>query len=885
MANHVQLVYDGTNLKKIGGAMFELADKAFYNGKYYNAIGRYNTGLKYLPDKKGTGVSGLTREFSAQSAALTVDVNALDAETVRAYTGVLNTLGIYYQSLGRYKKAELFLSLSMKIREEEYGKSSPAWINSLHNMAVLKKDLGAYAETEYIFNYLGRVIPKLFTEESYHYATYLNNKAMLDANLGRLDQALSGLDEAQRIGKLYFDSAYIDYERVLINKGFLLLELGRTDEAITVFNESAAGFIAKGFENHPDHNDLLIYLGKLYLETNPSYAKSFIDQSVSGAKKRYGTNHLVYAKALTNLGLYNMLVNDYVAAKKNFEVVKGIQLNALGAKHRDYINTLVYIGVCDWYLNNTLLAHQSLQEAINGYIFILDTFFPALSESEKGEFWSTMKPNIDVYLDFVASNFQSNPEFTIPAYNALLRTKGVLVNATTNTKDQILASGDEALIAQFVEWTDLKDQIAYYYTVPKEQAKEDKVDLIQLEAMANELEKSLSRQSAKFNKNIDTSIDYFSSVKSALGEAEGALEIARVQSYIGPHKDQTAYVGFVVKPGQTHPGIVVVPEGEELENRQLKYYRTAMKFQRKDELSFDKYWGPMTNALEGVDHLYMAVDGVYNNINILSLHNGTSYLVDKRLWTMLSNTRFIPQIKSNPTMSLSNGQYAFLLGNPDFGDKNLIAPLPGTGVEIDYINTLLIDTGYDVEKYTEMDATEENLKSVHAPAILHVATHGFFLSDISKNEGMIMGVQVIKAKNNPLLRSGLMLTDASTVFSDESQVGVVSNGILNAYEAMNLNLENTDLVILSACETGTGEIVNGEGVYGLPRAFQVAGAANVIMSLWKVDDGATQELMENFYQNWTGGETLDQSLHLAQLKLREKYEHPYYWGAFVLIEN
>ena len=158
-----------------------------------------------------------------------------------------------------------------------------------------------------------------------------------------------------------------------------------------------------------------------------------------------------------------------------------------------------------------------------------------------------------------------------------------------------------------------------------------------------------------------------------------------------------------------------------------------------------------------------------------------------------------------------------------------------------------------------------------------MATHGFFLSDLDVKDGLDKD-DASEIVENPLFRSGLLLAGVSAT-RDEGQL---EDGILTAYEAMNLSLDQTELVALSACETGLGEVRNGEGVYGLQRAFNVAGAKAVLMSLWQVDDVATQELMTTFYSIWIQGGDKHAAFRQTQLALKAKYPQPFYWGAFVL---
>jgi CHAT domain-containing protein len=145
-----------------------------------------------------------------------------------------------------------------------------------------------------------------------------------------------------------------------------------------------------------------------------------------------------------------------------------------------------------------------------------------------------------------------------------------------------------------------------------------------------------------------------------------------------------------------------------------------------------------------------------------------------------------------------------------------------------------------------------------------------------------LGIEKEKVIQDPMLRSGLLLSGANKTLKGEVSIG--ENGLLSAAEASLLDLSETELVVLSACETGKGEETNSEGVYGLRKAFSDAGAQNIIMSLWKVDDKVTQEFMSRFYEIWLNEKTtIRQAFNRTQLEIKAKYPEPYYWGAFILM--
>ncbi|TAD99383.1 MAG: CHAT domain-containing protein [Bacteroidetes bacterium] len=362
--------------------------------------------------------------------------------------------------------------------------------------------------------------------------------------------------------------------------------------------------------------------------------------------------------------------------------------------------------------------------------------------------------------------------------------------------------------------------------------------------------------------------------------------------------DTIHYAALIVKKQSKEPELVLLTNGNDLEKNAFAFYKNSVRFKKTDPESYKKYWKNIKNNLQGIRKVYFSPDGIYNqiNLNILQNPDNQKYILDEIEIQQLTNTKEILAFADKKDFQDLANFKATLFGRPAY-DMDSVAylvnlelskansqnyalrdmrdlrqgsfsDLLGTEKEIVLIDSILKSQKFKTEKYLLSEATEQKIKTLQSPNILHIATHGFFIPD--------------STSKNPMLNSGVLLAGVSNYFRSEEKPDT-DDGILTAHEAQNLHLDHTDLVVLSACETGLGEIKNGEGVYGLQRAFKAAGAKSILMSLWKVDDKVTQELMTLFYQKWTKTANKRQSFAEAQKQIRLIYKNPYFWGAFVLV--
>lgn len=793
-------------------------------------------------------------------------------------------ISIMLHAEGKYKLSEAFIEETISYFIEILGENTVALASLYANHATISKSQGRYTEAEDYFNKAEDILKANDRVGSLSHALILNNKALLYNEIGQFKEALTTIDLAAKYANGALRDKGRDNVGFTINKGLIHFSAGEYETAESIFRKVIELKEKRFAKNQTDVGNVKNYLASTLMERGvPSEVPALLDHSLKIFKSKYSTSHPAYIKTKHNLGKYHLIIGNLTEANTILNEVSQAYLKTFNEFHPDYLSSLEDLAVVFWKQGNHAMAKSHFENVLTSNLDLVEKYFGAMSEYEKGQYWAKVRPSILKFYAYAVEQGKEHPDLLTDMYNLHLKTKGILLSASSKVREQILNSGNQSLISTYNSWVDSKENLLLYYTYSKEQIKNLGIDVAKEEAKANQLEKELNRLSTEFanaNKLPETTL---AEVKTKLGNNDAAVEIIGYPVFDRSFSSKKNYAFLIADLQSVDPKMVVIEKGEELDGKYAKAYLNMVKVKAQDRITYDKFWKPVDDALVGKKNIHLSLDGVYFQVNIGALRRSDgTYVSDALDLHLYTSTRDILKSKK----AASTNKQADFFGYPNFGSKGLLTSLPGTKVELEAISQITKSKGYTTNVYMQNQATEERFKKIMSPSILHIATHGFFLPESQTSGDKVFGVDVGQVKDNPLLRSGLMLADAEQTMGDASrnaEVNTTNNGILTAYEVITLDLKNTDMVVLSACETGLGEIKSGEGVYGLQRSFQVAGANSVIMSLWKVSDEATKQLMSTFYQNWMGGQSKENAFFSAQKSLRETFPEPYYWGAFVML--
>ena len=859
------------------------ADYQMLAGKINNAIGSYYGALSYYLPREEAGDDKEITPVTVFSISSRKDKRLTYAEVLMrevmqgnwskddwfTISRALNGIAIYYHQQGNLLVAEKLYLQVLNIRGTQGSKTSEHYVAALHNLGVLRKDQGRYNASEDILKYVISFLKAKRSVNSSQYIVALNNQAMLEAEIGRLEKANGSIDQILlNQDKIIFSSSSYDLSRIKLNLSLLQLEKGDVEQAYSTITKLIAAYPVEKRNRNIDLLLAELYQRKIELSMNPSAVSSeILNDLATKIGKRLGEESMMYADARILLGDYYLKYSNFAKASEAYDQAAVIKITELGKEHLDYLKIVNKQALTYWEMGELQNAYVRFEVAAKTYLGIIDKFFYNMSEKEKFKFWQAISPEIDLFFNFAAENATTNPEAVRLALEVRLITKGLLLNNSNKILNAINETNDQELKKMYSDWVSIKKDLSTYYSFGEIALKEMQIDIPYLEETANSLEKKINlKASGAFvvnEKPVGSE-----QIISALQNDEAAVEIIRLNG------QNPKYGAWVI--GSQALQFIMIDEAEELESKMIRYYKNMIRLKRADNLSYDAFWSVIATKVNNYAKLYISVDGVYNLINLNSLQKDGQFVIEEQVIELVPNSGSIVR----PAQEQELTSKALLIGNPTFSEPS-ITPLPGTAIELQKISELLSGNSIDTEVYTKEAASEDVLKKSSNPAIVHIATHGFFIGDKPTKEAIIAGSSI--KSDNPLLRSGLLLAGAGAVNMEDQAKD--ADGIFTAYDGINLPLLQTELVVLSACETGTGEVVNGEGVYGLSRAFSVAGARHVVLSLWKVDDTATQQLMTMFYTNWLNGEDIKLAFLNAQLALKEKFPAPYYWSAFVMINN
>jgi CHAT domain-containing protein len=793
--------------------------------------------------------------------------------------------------LGRYSETEDLINNLIKDYEKQYGKTSLRLIEPLVNLGRLTLLNGDYTEADKIALRANDIAIKIYGPVSTKTAPTQKLLADIDYQIGDYDKAEDNIEKALKSQQKQFGRNHIEVAKCLSQLALIKFYKGDNKKEVEkIMLESREIMGNKLGKDNPQYAEILKNVAILYIsEKKFDIAFSSLTQAEQIWRAKTGRKRNINAAsiyALTGDVFYQQ--KNYPKAEEFYNKAKDLYEKFFNKNHPEYVRILSKQARVSYMEKDYKRAKRNVEEALANYEAFIKQFFPALSDREKANYWNTIKGDFEFYNTLAFSQLEDFRDLSGKVYNYQLLTKALLLNTSIKTRERILNSKDEALINLYNSWLQKKEYLTSVLSMSTQQLTDNGINPDALSTEVEALEKQLGEKSELFGQGFENKKITYENVQKSLNKSEVAMEIVRYRNFNHTFTDSVVYVALYVKNDNARPKVVTLKEGYRMENRWMKYYRNCITGKIADEHSYRIFWEPIQKEIGTYTTIFISPDGVYNQINLEAIPTpGGKYVIDESNIVIVSNTKDLYIRKQKTKAASTVSHTATMFGNPTYylgaSAERTITQLPGTDKEVRGLDDLLKQQGWATSEYLETEATEEQVKQVNSPNVLHIATHGFYTPEIDPSEIDQLTESEAMMSENPLLKTGLLMKGAGDVFAKTKYNYNLESGILTASEAMNLNLDKTDLVVLSACETGLGDIHMGEGVYGLQRAFLVAGAKVLIMSMFKVDDAATQKLVDTFYRKWTTTQNIRQSFIDAKKEIRVEYPEPIYWGAFMMI--
>jgi CHAT domain-containing protein/Tfp pilus assembly protein PilF len=896
----------GENHPEVGASLHNLAEVLFDEVRYPEAEPLYRRALEI-------------REHSLGSNHLEV-------------AATLNSLAILCQCQGRYSEAEPLYRRALEIPERNLGTDHPFVAIGLNGVANVLNLQGRYAEAEPLYRRATEIWERRVGSDHPNVALNLNNLAAMFMSQGRFSEAEPLYRRALEIRERRLGFDHPDVAMTLTNLADLYYYLHRFNEADSLFR-CALAIRESGLG--PDHPDLALTLNNLAVllteEEKYADAEPLLRRALDIRKRQLGSDHPLVASSLNDLASLAANQGRYAEAEQLFRNALEIRKQTLGLGHPRVAECFSNLArmhaaegdfleardddACAWRIRR--------QNFLDGGV--------ALAEKSALECSEFMSKETGTLLAILADGQSQLQDWQKETAQIVFGSKGVVTDAmaaryhTSENMDDTLAArltdtlkyARFALSKLYVDGPATDGIVSY----------REKLDIATKEK--ERVEALLARCSELFRRDKelwDVSPD---EVLSAMPIGSAIVEFMRYSHVISFRDTEPRYLAIVLTSGG-QPFVFQLGSASAIDTaisvfrQQIHTHELLDKsgYAAATEDLFTLVWKPFSNLLEGASTVFIAPDGNLNLVSFAGLTDETGrYLIEKYPIHYLSTGRDLIRLKHKE----QSGTGLLAMGDPDFNmsfDKGApssvsaaianvglpaffsirnarsgcaalkdlkVSPLPGTRSEVGFVTSQWSGNNNEpVLSYLGKDAIEDNFKR-EAPGkrVIHLATHGYYISEECKpmqSQRSSFSMESGYVGENPLLLSGFLLAGANHHGEGASDANR-EDGIVTAEEVAGLNLRGTDLVVLSACETGLGEVKSGEGVYGLRRAFQMAGARTVISALWPIDDKATAEFMGQLFS--AKDEAMPQTMQrialnrILSLRSEGKSDHPFYWAAFV----
>lgn len=811
------------------------------------------------------------------------------------YASSLNNLGMLYQDMGDYSKAEPLRRQALQIHKELLGENHPKYGDSLAALASLYQDSRDYAKAEPLLRQVLQIRKDTLGDRppGPDYAESLTNLASLYSSMGDYSKAEPLYRQALAIFKESLGEKHPEYALGLDNLGLVYKSVHDYTKAEALFLESLRIHKEVFGEKHPACATDMRMLAALYHSMGDSTkAERFYRQAAEIWKQTSGEKHVDYARNLNSLGVLYAQSDEYSKAESIFLQAAKIEKELFGPNSQDYGTTLCNLAFIydagGQYGKAVPLLRESLDTAHQRLELTASVQSERQQETMRNAVWSYL----DEYLHAMAKAGLPAEQ----AYNEVLRWKGEVAGRQQRLRQlrrQLAEGNDKAAVQLAVDLADATGSLARLYRSTSANTPQREAQLAELRDRVERLQEQLAEIDTVFRQQRNQQHRTADDIRNAL-PADAVLVDLLGTNYFQPSSDPTKggiwshdLIAFVVRPGRPVERVelgAVTPIEAEIDHWRQSFGAKSQDDDPGTELR-KLLWQPLEKYIAGANLVLISPNGATAPLpwGALPGKEPGTYLIDEFAIAVVPIPAALPEMMAgdsiaNPAADPTKHKPSLLLvGDVDFGadpgNRDLATvthiaargggqfnwpALPGTRDEVAAIQSSFAKQFGD-DASIELAKDRATKSAVQSEAgrceYLHFSTHGFFAPSETKSAVAAAGRDRDSADNalvtaqdasdyQPGLLSGLVFAGANKQYADSKE-----DGILTALEVAEMDLSHVRLATLSACETGLGKSAGAEGLLGLQRAFQTAGAKSVVASLWKVPDKATELLMSRFYDN------------------------------------